>query len=67
MRAMKVNTKKIEEERQRKGEGKCRFASNIGLSVYGYDRILREESTSMKTITRIASALHMNPLDIVLP
>jgi hypothetical protein len=65
MSAMQINTKLIEEERERQGMGKCSFAYGIGLSVYGYGRLLKERSTSMKTLNRIADTLHLDPRDLL--
>ncbi len=62
---MKLNSIKLEAERDRLNLSKTKFAKRIGMSVSAYCRMLDGASTKITTITRIADALHYDPKDLL--
>jgi hypothetical protein len=62
---MKINVEYLEKERERRGETKTKYSARLGLSVYGYNRVLVDESTTMKRVNIMADALHIDPLDLL--
>jgi DNA-binding Xre family transcriptional regulator len=65
MRAMRLNIRKLESERERVGLRKTEFSKYLGLSATTYDKMLISESTTLKTLTKIASALYLDPKDLL--
>jgi DNA-binding Xre family transcriptional regulator len=66
IRAMKLNSVKIEEERARRKLNKTEFSRLIGMSVSAYCRMIEGNKTKITTITRIANALHYDPKDLLI-
>ncbi len=66
--AMKLNLKKLEGIRGRKRMSKTQFSVAIGLKDTTYRKIYDKdgESVTVKTINRMADALHVDPLDLLL-
>jgi len=64
--AMKLNIQKIEGERLRLCFSKAEFSRKLGMSASAYCRMLNGASTKIKTITRIANVLHVDPRDLLL-
>jgi len=63
---MKINTKKLEAERKRLKLSMRGFSRKFGLEASTYRKICEVESTTFKTLTRIASVLHLDPRDLLL-
>ena len=62
---MKIDIKKLERERGRLGITKAEFSRRFGLTVSTYSKILEHESTTLKTLARIADALYLDPKDLL--
>jgi len=62
---MKLNSIKLESERERLGLSKTGFAAKIGMSVSAYCRMIAGSKTKITTISRIAEALHYDPKDLL--
>jgi len=63
---MKINITKLEKERFRLGLSKAEFSRRFGLESSAYRKILDAESTTLKTLTKIASVLHIDPVNLLL-
>jgi transcriptional regulator with XRE-family HTH domain len=62
---MKVNMQKLEIERNRLGLSKTAFSKKFGLSPAAYRKIEAAESTTIKTLTKIAATLYLDPKDLL--
>ena len=62
---MKINTKKLDYERKRTGMGMMAFSRSCGMSDSTYGKILRNESTTLKTLAKIADALYLDPKELL--
>ena len=62
---MKLNIRKLESERERLKMRKAEFSQYLGLSPTAYDKIFGKQSTTLKTITKIADALYLDPKDLL--
>jgi DNA-binding Xre family transcriptional regulator len=62
---MKINTQKLDYERKRTGLGMMAFSRSLGMSGSTYGKILKSESTTLKTLARIATALYCDPKDLL--
>ena len=63
---MKINTKKLEAERKRLKLSMRGFSKRFGLEASTYRKICEAESTTLKTLTKIASILRIDPRDLLL-
>jgi len=66
IRAMKINIKKLEAERKRLSLTKSEFSRCFGMCSSAYSKILDIESTTLKTLAKIAATLHLDPRDLLL-
>jgi transcriptional regulator with XRE-family HTH domain len=62
---MKIDKRKLESERKRLGISMAAFSRKLGMTDSTYSKIIDSESTTLKTLTRIAEKLHINPLDLL--
>ena len=64
---MKLNLKKLEAVRERKRLSKVAFSKAIGLKDETYRKIYNAggEAVTVKTINRIAEALKVDPLELL--
>ena len=62
---MKLNIKKLEHERKRIGVSMAKFSKGFGLCASAYSKMLRNESTALKTLTTMAAVLHIDPRDLL--
>jgi len=62
---MRLNIEKLETERRRKNLSKEAFSEFLGLHRTSYGKILKHESTTIKTLNWIAEKLHVNPLRLL--
>ncbi len=65
MKPIKLNIKKLEAERALRNESQETFAARLGIKQTTYSAIINKGSTKIDTINRIAAALHINPLDLL--
>lgn len=63
---MRVNIEKLEAERYRIGESQYVFAERFGMKQTTYSAIINRESTTMKSLTKIADALYLDPRDLLI-
>jgi hypothetical protein len=64
-RPMRVNTEKIDAERERIGESKSKFAKRLGMKLPAYLQMMACASTTIRRIAKIGDALHMDPRDLL--
>jgi transcriptional regulator with XRE-family HTH domain len=62
---MQINIQKLERERSRLGMTKAQFSDHFGLSISTYSKILSNKSTALKTLTKIAVMLDLDPKDLL--
>ena len=62
---MKINIKKLESERKGMGISRAAFSRKLGMTDSTYAKIIDSESTTLRTLTRIAEKLHINPFDLL--
>ena len=63
---MKLYIRKLEAERKRLKLTKTAFSRKFGLTDSTYQKMLKAESTALKTLTKIASVLKIDPRDLLL-
>jgi hypothetical protein len=63
---MRVNTEKIDAERERIGESKSKFAARLGMKLPAYLQMMVCASTTIQRIAKIGDALHLDPRDLLL-
>jgi len=63
---MKINTRKLEAERKRLKLSMRGFSKHFGFDESTYRKICDVESTTFKTLTKIASVLRLDPRDLLL-
>ena len=64
---MRINTKKIDLELKRIGWSKYQLAKEMGRKPqWVYYLMYHAENTSLRTISRIADALGLDPKDLIL-
>jgi transcriptional regulator with XRE-family HTH domain len=62
---MKINKRKLESERKRLGLSRAAFSRKIGMTDSTYSKILQSQSTTLKTLSKIADALRLDWSDIL--
>jgi transcriptional regulator with XRE-family HTH domain len=62
---MRPDIQKIECERKRLGWSKSLLSKNCGFSISTYNKIIENGSTTIKTLTKIAETLHVDPRDLL--
>jgi predicted transcriptional regulator len=63
---MKINTRKIELELKRLGWSKYRLAKEMGCTPAWVYYLFQADNTSLKTIDLIASAMGLDPKDLII-
>lgn len=63
---LKINVSKLESERERMNESQEKFAARLGIKQTTYSAIVNKATTTFKTLTSIADALHIDPLDLLI-
>jgi len=63
---MKINKRKLEAERKRVNLSMRGFSKRFGFDPSTYRKICEAESTTFKTLTKIAAILHLDPRDLLL-
>lgn len=66
MRKIKLNMSLLESERKRLEMTKEYFAKHIGIKPTAYCYLLKEKSTSLNTIAKIAFKLKRYPKDLLI-
>jgi transcriptional regulator with XRE-family HTH domain len=62
---MKLNIKKLEAERKRLGLKMPEFSKRLGFTATNYGKMVDSRSTSLKTLTKIAAKLNLDPRDLL--
>jgi hypothetical protein len=62
---MRLNTEKIESERERIKESKSKFAKRLGMKLPAYLQMMTCASTTIQRIAKIGDALHIDPRDLL--
>lgn len=62
---MRVNTEKLDAERERIGESKSRFAKRLGMKLPAYLKMMSCASTTIQRIAKIGDALQLDPRDLL--
>lgn len=62
---MKLNIKKLEAERARLALKKVEYSRLFNMSETAYGKMLRNKSTALSTITKIAAVLNLDPKDLL--
>ena len=62
---MKLNIKRLESERERRKLSREEFSRLLGLHWTTYGKIVKNESTTLKTITSIAAILKVKEKALV--
>jgi transcriptional regulator with XRE-family HTH domain len=63
---MKLDKKRAERERIRLGISKAEVSRRLELGDSAYGKIIKNESTTFKTLTRLSIIFHVDPLDLLL-
>ena len=61
-----VNIEKIEKERTRLGLNRSEFAIKIGITKQAYYDLLKNKSTKLTTLDRIAKVLDFDARDLLI-
>ena len=63
---MKVNTRKIEDELERRRWSQAKLASMVGMTRSAISILLKKETTCLKTLNKIGEALNLAPRDLLI-
>jgi DNA-binding Xre family transcriptional regulator len=63
---MRLNILKLERERERRKMKMAQFSRLFKLSDSAYKKMIASQSTTFKTLAKIADTLKVNPLDLLL-
>jgi transcriptional regulator with XRE-family HTH domain len=66
MKEIKLNIKRIEQERKRLKLSQAKFSRLVGLSDSAYWKIKETESTTIPRLNKIGNALHLDPLELLM-
>jgi transcriptional regulator with XRE-family HTH domain len=62
---MRLNIQKLERERKKSGMSMAKFSKNFGLCSSAYSKMLLNQSTALKTLTKMAVVLRLDPRDLL--
>lgn len=67
MSAMKINTHKLKIEMERAGYSKTsEMAGPFGMTRQALDRIIKDQTTTFKTLNRLADFFAIDPKDLLI-